>query len=179
MEWELHHVCVYLCLSLGCATPRPLSPLGSRAGAAQSGIHNLWAAGTCQGAAAAQHVSTPQGAVSSPTCDLFCFRPSFQPFVFTLYKVDMSLTSTRDFRTHPPTNFFLFCAQSYWARSTTSATIFMPLPVKDEIPFRKGKTWSQSFHSLVWFIAAVFHNKAFSRTTMIYTRAATLCYFFI
>lgn len=59
-------VCICLsCLSLGCISSWSLSLHGRGAGAPQSGIYNLWAAGPCQGAAATQHVSTPQAAVSS------------------------------------------------------------------------------------------------------------------
>ena len=68
-------------MSLGCVSPGSLSILGRGTGAPQSGIYNLWAAGPRKGAAATQHVSTPQGAVSSPTCDLALLSPSFHPFV--------------------------------------------------------------------------------------------------
>lgn len=55
-----HFHCISFCISLGCVSPRSLSLLGRGAGAPQSGIHNLWAAGPCQGSAPTQHVSMPQ-----------------------------------------------------------------------------------------------------------------------
>jgi len=86
-------MCGFFCLSLGCISPRSLSLLGRGTGAPQSGIHNLWAAGPCQGAAATQHVSTPQGAVSSAHLQPgFLIPPHTCPFCVLL----TALICTRD-----------------------------------------------------------------------------------
>ena len=88
-------------MSLGCVSPGSLSILGRGTGAPQSGIYNLWAAGPRQGAAATQHVSTPQGAVSSPTCDLALLSPSFHPFV-SAFQQSGCVPEIQDFSNPPP-----------------------------------------------------------------------------
>lgn len=93
--------CLSSCASVGCVSPGSLPLVGRGTGATQSGIHNLRAAGPCQSSAAAQHVSTPQGAISSPTCNwVFFLLPSyFQTAGLFSNRVDIRLRSKHDFRT--------------------------------------------------------------------------------
>lgn len=84
---------VHVCRIPGCISPRSLSLLGRGTAATQSGIYNLWAAGSCQGAAAPQHVSNSQVAVR-------VFSPSFHPpELFYFNSVDMCLKYRHVFRT--------------------------------------------------------------------------------
>lgn len=93
--------CLSSCASVGCVSPGSLPLVGRGTGATQSGIHNLRAAGPCQSSAAAQHVSTPQGAISSPTCNwvFFLLPPYFQTAGLFSNRVDIRLRSKHDFRT--------------------------------------------------------------------------------
>lgn len=70
-----HFHCISFCISLGCVSPRSLSLLGRGTGAPQSGIHNLWAAGPCQGSAPTQHVSMPQSCEFTQLWLSFLFFP--------------------------------------------------------------------------------------------------------
>lgn len=160
-------MCASLSVSAGCISPGSLSFLGRGAGAPQSGIHNLWAVGPCQSAAATQHVSTPQGAVSSPTCvRVFLVPPSF--YVLQQSRYSMCLISKQVFRTRVRATlqiFPLLCPE-----------LLAMLLVKDQIPIRKEK-YSHTHHCLSCVkLTSVFHNKAFNSHSLHYAFYCTACF---
>lgn len=80
-------------------------------------------------------MSTPKGAVSSPTCDL-----EFEPLPPNLRSV-FQIQDLQSYVLAPLKNVFIpsFVPRVFWPRSTTFATTFTPPLAKDEIPIREEK----------------------------------------
>lgn len=139
---------VSFCVSLGCSSPRSLSLFGRGTGAPQSGIHNLWAAGPCQGAAATQHVSTPQGARPPAACFFFLFVPPSIPSFF----------AWDDFRTRLLAAlkiFPLWCPELLATFHHLCNHIYSSTGQGWNLP-QKGKIQSHSFPSAVWSLHQCF-----------------------
>lgn len=138
-------MCVFFfCVSLGCIFPGSLSLLGRGTGASKSGIHNLWAAGPCQGAAATQHVSTTESAHPPATWVLSSSLLSFQQKI--------CLRSKHDFRTHllAAIKIFPLLCPEILAMFHHLCNHIYSSTGQGWNPTQKGKIQSHTLPSVVW-----------------------------